>query len=291
MKLTLKAYAKLNLLLDIVGILPNGYHSLCMIMQSVDLHDTVTVEEIDSEGIVITSSDNAVPTDSRNTVWKAVVAFEKNTGKKCGVRIHIDKRIPSPAGLAGGSADAAAVLYALNVIYGTDLSQEELCRIGAAVGADVPFCIVGGTKLALNIGDVLSPLPSLEDCHIVVAVPDTPVYTKEAYSAFDSACDEISHPELLNLIYNASKGDYENVYKNTANVFEQIIEVPDRVPIKASMRKNECDLTLMSGSGPSVFGIFKKSANALRCASELSSSIAAVCVCKPVDKGIETVKE
>ena len=178
MKLTVKAYAKLNLLLDIVGVLPNGYHSLNMIMQSVDLHDTVSVEETDGQGIVITSSDSNVPTDSRNTVWKAVLAFEEYTGKKCTVRINIDKRIPSPAGLAGGSADAAATLYALNIIYNTDLSDSELCRIGSKVGADVPFCIVGGTQLSQNIGDVLSPLPSIGDCHIVIGVPTLPFIQK-----------------------------------------------------------------------------------------------------------------
>lgn len=291
MKLTVKAYAKLNLLLDIVGILPNGYHSLYMIMQSVDLHDTVTVEETDSKGIVITSSDQNVPTDARNTVWKAVLAFENETGIKCGVKIHIEKRIPSPAGLAGGSADAAAVLYALNIIFNANLSQQDLCRVGAKVGADVPFCIVGGTKLALNIGDVLSPLPDIGDCHIVIGIPNTPVYTKEAYKSFDMLHNEISHPDVLSLLYDAANGDYENVYKNTANVFEQIIEVPDRVPIKSIMRKNECELTLMSGSGPSVFGIFKKATDALHCANELLPIIDNVFVCRPVGKGIEIVKE
>ena len=291
MKLTLKAYAKLNLLLDITGILDNGYHSLNMIMQSVDLYDTVTVEELEDIGVIITSSDSNIPTDSRNTMWKAVIAFEKATNKKCGVKIHIDKKIPSPAGLAGGSADAAAVLYALNIIYGTNLSPLQLCSIGATVGADVPFCIVGGTKLALNIGDVLSPLPDIGDCHIVIAVPDTPVYTKEAYSAFDNSKDSITHPDNIALIAAAASGNYEKVYKNTSNVFEQIIEVPDRVPIKAVMRKNNCELTLMSGSGPSVFGIFKNAADALRCANELLPIIEKVHVCKPVDKGIEIIEQ
>ena len=291
MKLTVKAYAKLNLLLDIVGVLPNGYHSLNMIMQSVDLHDTVSVEETDGQGIVITSSDSNVPTDSRNTVWKAVLAFEEYTGKKCTVRINIDKRIPSPAGLAGGSADAAATLYALNIIYNTDLSDSELCRIGSKVGADVPFCIVGGTQLSQNIGDVLSPLPSIGDCHIVIGVPDTPVYTKDAYRRFDTSRDEISHPDFTTLLSDAANGNYDSVYKNTANVFEQVIDVPDRVPIKAVMRKNECELTLMSGIGPSVFGIFKKATDALHCANELLQITKNVCVCRPVDKGIEIVKE
>jgi len=290
MKITLKAYAKLNLLLDIIDVLPNGYHSLNMIMQSVDLHDTVTVEEIDGEGIIITSSDQNVPTDARNTVWKAVIAFEQATNKKCGVKIHIEKRIPSPAGLAGGSADAAAVLCALNKIYNTNLSEETLCRIGKTVGADVPFCIVGGTKLAQNIGDVLSPLPDIGDCHIVIGVPNTPVYTKEAYRRFDMNRNEISHPDNPAILYDAASGDYESVYKNTGNVFEQIIEVPDRVPIKAVMRRNECELTLMSGSGPSVYGIFKRASDALHCANELLDIIENVCVCRPVEKGVEIVK-
>ena len=148
MKITVQAYAKLNLLLDIIGRLPNGYHDLHMVMQSVDLHDTVTVEPGDH---TLVCSDPAVPTDERNIAWKAAAAFEKATGKPCGeLRITLEKRIPSAAGLAGGSADGAAVLAALDKLHETHLPVQTLCRIGASVGADIPFCLTGGTRLALN---------------------------------------------------------------------------------------------------------------------------------------------
>ena len=143
MRITIQAYAKINLLLDIIGKLPNGYHDLHMLMQSVSLCDTLTVEQGAHR---LLCSDPDVPTDERNLVWKAAAAFERATSLPCGdFSVTLDKCIPSAAGLAGGSADAAAMLAALNVLHGTGLSTGELCRIGAAVGADVPFCLTGGT--------------------------------------------------------------------------------------------------------------------------------------------------
>lgn len=285
MKITVQAYAKLNLLLDVVGTLPNGYHDLHMIMQSVDLHDTVTVEPGEH---TLVCSHPAVPTDNSNIVWKAADAFARNTGKPCGdLRITIDKRIPCAAGLAGGSADGAAVLAALNTLHGTALPVSELCRIGAAVGADIPFCLTGGTALALNIGDVLAPLPAFCDRTFVLAKPACSVSTGEAYALFDTAA-HITHPDFRALLFSAARGDWSAVLRDTCNTFEQLIEVPDRVPIKTVMRRCGSEFAMMSGSGPTVFGVFRDAVQAEDCAQTLREAVpdAEIFVCRPAAEGL-----
>lgn len=283
MKVIVDAYAKINLLLDIVGKLPNGYHSLRMIMQSVSLCDTVTVER-GKGGIVCDCPD--VPTDGKNIAWKAVTAFENATGLDCSdTHITIEKRIPSAAGLAGGSADGAAVLAALNRLHGTNLSDDALCRIGATVGADLPFCLTGGTRLALNIGDVLAPLPPLSDVTVVLAKPDCAVSTKEAYAACDSG-EPVNHADLTQILFDAAKGNYERIFRRTCNTFEQFIEVADRVPIKSVLRRHGSVFSMMSGSGPTVYGIFRNREDAERCAEELRMFVPDVHVCAPVGTGL-----
>lgn len=283
MKVIVDAFAKINLLLDIVGKLPNGYHSLRMIMQSVDLCDTVTVERGEG-GIVCNHPD--VPTDERNIAWKAVVAFEKATGLDCSdTHITIEKRIPAAAGLAGGSADGAAVLAALNRLHGANLSDDALCRIGASVGADIPFCLTGGTRLALNIGDVLAPLPPLSGVTFVLAKPDCTVSTKEAYAACDSA-EQVNHADLTQILFDAAKGNYERIFRRTCNTFEQFIEVADRVPIKSVLRRHGSVFSMMSGSGPTVYGVFRNRENAEQCAEELRTFVPDVHVCAPVGAGL-----
>ena len=217
MKITVQAYAKINLLLDIVGKLPNGYHDLRMLMQSVSLCDTLTVE---AGAHALVCNDPDVPTDERNLVWKAAAAFARAASVPCGdYTVTLDKRIPSAAGLAGGSADAAAMLAALNELHGTGLSAASLCRIGAEVGADVPFCLTGGTALALNIGDVLAPLPAFEAYTLVLAKPDCSVSTAEAYAQFDAA-ESVMHPDFQSLLFCAAKGDWDGVLSRTSNTFE-----------------------------------------------------------------------
>ena len=283
MKVIVDAFAKINLLLDIVGKLPNGYHSLRMIMQSVDLCDTVTVERGEG-GIVCNHPD--VPTDERNIAWKAVVAFEKATGLDCSdTHITIEKRIPAAAGLAGGSADGAAVLAALNRLHGANLSADALCRIGASVGADIPFCLTGGTRLALNIGDVLAPLPPLSGVTFVLAKPDCTVSTKEAYAACDSG-EQVNHADLTQILFDAAKGNYERIFRRTCNTFEQFIEVADRVPIKSVLRRHGSVFSMMSGSGPTVYGVFRNRENAEQCAEELRTFVPDVHVCAPVGAGL-----
>lgn len=286
-QLTLRAYAKINLLLDIAERLPNGFHALHMIMQSVGLYDEVTLRRGER---AIECDDPAVPTDERNIAWKAADAFAAATGVDCAdTRIILKKHIPSAAGLAGGSADGAAVLAGMNRLYGTNLDTDALCRIGAAVGADVPFCLKGGTRLALNIGDLLAPLPPLENVTFVLAKPARGVSTKEAYTAFDEARD-ITHVPLSALLFDAAQGSWDRVFRRACNTFEQLVEVPERVPIKTVMRRNGSTFSMMSGSGPTVFGVFATRAQAEACAQELRAIVPNVFVCDPVPCGVQVME-
>lgn len=286
----IKAYAKVNLMLDILGTLPNGYHNLWMIMQSVSLYDTVTVTKNNSEEITITCNKEGIPTDKRNIAHKAACAFFDTTGiENCGICIDIEKAIPSEAGLAGGSADGAAVIKALNELFGAKLSERELCRIGKKVGADIPFCIVGGTCLAQNIGDVVSPLEDIPQCFFVLAKPQMGVSTKEAYESFDNA-SYIRKPKREKMLIAAANRDFDEMCRLSANVFEQVIEVPERVEIKKIMRKRNAKLSLMSGSGPTVYGIFENEEDAENCAEKLKSIVKDVFVAQPVSKSLEIIE-
>lgn len=286
----IKAYAKVNLMLDILGTLPNGYHNLWMIMQSVSLYDTVTVEKNDSGKITLTCSEEGIPTNEKNIAYKAAIAFFEKTGiKNEGLHIHIEKAIPSEAGLAGGSADGAAVIKALNELFDAKLTERELCRIGRKVGADVPFCIVGGTCLAQNIGDVLSPLDDIPQCYFVLAKPKMGVSTKEAFASFDNA-SYIRKPKKDKMLIAAANGDFDTMCNLAANVFEQVIEVPERVEIKKIMRENNAKLSLMSGSGPTVYGIFEDKKNAETCAEKLKTITNDVFIATPVPYSLEIIE-
>ena len=289
MKAEYKAAAKINLMLDILTTLENGYHSLFMIMQSVGLYDTVSVESTDDGRISISCSEKKLPCDKSNIAYKAAEAFfdyTKITNK--GIKIHIEKNIPFAAGMAGGSADGAAVIAALNDIYSAGLSQRELCAVGVKVGADVPFCLTGGTCLAQNIGEVLSPLADLPDCHIVLAKPERGVSTKEAYAAFDTA-QNIRHLDTCGMLFAASKGDLNEICRRTKNVFEQLIEVPERVPIKSVLNRYGALAACMSGSGPTGFGIFDDESKAECAVESLRSFINQVYLVKPVKSGLEKI--
>lgn len=286
----IKAYAKINLMLDILGKLPNGYHNLWMIMQSVSFYDTVTIEKNTSGKISLSCSAEGIPTDERNIAHKAAREFFEQTGiENCGIHIHIEKDIPSEAGLAGGSADGAAVIKALNEIFKTDLTERQLCRIGKKVGADVPFCIVGGTCLAQNIGEVLSPLEDIPKCYFVLAKPSIGVSTKEAYESFDNA-GYIKRPDKGKMLIAAAEGDFDEMCRLAANVFEQVIEVPERVEIKKILRSHGCKMSLMSGSGPTVYGVFENEAEAFECAESLKKITKDVFVAEPVLSGTEIIE-
>lgn len=292
MKLTVKANAKINLLLDITGIKENGYHSLFTIMQSVSLGDTVTVEKTAGEDITISCTVEGVPTDSRNIVYKCAVKFFEYAGitENKGIHIHIDKVTPFCAGMGGGSADGAAVLVALNELFGTHYSEKVLCRIGVKVGADIPFCIVGGTALALDTGAVVAPLPDLGDYHIVIVKPEDGVSTKEAYDAVDSL-ENMKHPQNHRMMELIADGKNDEALKLCSNVFEQALEVPGRVDIKAICNKNGAMASCMTGSGSAVYGIFKDKSIAEKTADELKKKFKNVYLCTPESYGVVKISE
>lgn len=283
MKIIVDAPAKINLFLDIIGRLDNGYHSLFMVMQSVGLSDKIELERCEEAGIFLECSDKRLPSDEKNIAYKAAAAFFKQTGIEPSIKIGVQKRIPFAAGLAGGSADAAGVIVGLNKIYGTDLSVHKLCKIGLSVGSDVPFCIVGGTCLSQNTGGVLSPLEPLKECFIVLAKPEAGVSTAEAYAAADNT--HLYRPDSMRMLDACEKGDFEGICKYAGNVFEQVIEVADRVEFKGIMRKHGCSLCQMSGSGPTVFALFENKADAENCADELKKICPNVFVTEPVSRG------
>ena len=286
MKISIKASAKLNLLLDLTAILENGYHSIYTVMQSVGLFDTVTVETNDSGKISLTCSDASMPLNNKNTAWKAAERYFEYIGRPVsGISIHIDKIIPSQAGMAGGSADAAAVIKALDILFETNLSEDELFSIGEKVGADVPFCITGGTKLCLNKGEVMAKLPDIPDCFVVIVKPDQGVSTQEAYNNFDNA-EWIRHPDNEGFLFAATQKNFDVMCKKAANVFEQVVEVADRVKIKAIMRNNNAKLAMMTGSGAAIFGIFMDEKDADSCFDELKKTHKNIFKTKPVKQSL-----
>ena len=287
MKLTFKAHAKLNLLLDILSALPNGYHELFMIMQSVSLADEVTVETTGEGGISLTCSDPALPTDERNLAYKAALAFFEYFGLPAqGISIHIEKHIPKAAGLAGGSADAAAVICALFALFEKTPAVRDVIAISASVGSDVPFCALGGLMLAQHTGTVLSFLPALQFGAFVIVTPEHAVSTAAAYAAFDTA-GRVRHPDCRGMLDAIMTADLPEVYRRVNNVFEQFIDVPERVQIKAVLREHGAVCTCMSGSGPSVFGIFNTEEEAQCAAQALKKEYKNVFVCSAVQQGVQ----
>lgn len=290
MRVTVDAAAKINLLLDIRGTLPNGYHALYMVMQSVSLFDRVTVVRTNSGTIELTCSREAIPCDARNTAYKAAERFFAFTGiKNEGIRIHIEKHIPHEAGLAGGSADAAAVIRALDALYGTELRERDLCEIGVKVGADVPFCIMGGTMIAQGIGELLTAIRDMPDCTLVLAKPGEGVSTALAYARYDEigSCRSQDEQGMLNAVQG---GDLAGIAHKLGNSFEQLIDTPKRVDIKSTMRESGAIGSCMSGSGPTVFGIFDDLQRAETCAEKLKQLVPDVFICNPVKFGCKLVK-
>lgn len=290
MEIKVKAYAKINLLLDIIYRRTDGYHDLFMIMQSIGIYDTVTVTETKSKKITITCNIDDIPLDEHNIAYKAATAFFDSTKiKNKGVNIDIVKRIPHAAGMAGGSADGAGVLVALNELTGAGLSDDELCAVGVKIGADVPFCIKGGTLLAQGIGDVLNKVKPLRKCYIVIAKPDCSVNTASAYKQFDE-CGKVHTPDKLGMLYAMQSRDLKEICSKMENVFEQFIAVENKVEIKDIMRANAALGVCMSGSGPTVFGIFDNKDSAEKCALELKPLAKDIAVTTPVSKGCRIVK-
>ena len=290
MQIKVNAYAKINLLLDIINKRNDGYHDLFMIMQSINLYDTVTVTETKTRKITITCNIDDIPLDEHNIAYKAAAQFFKDTKiKNKGINIDIVKRIPHAAGMAGGSADGAGVLVALKELTGADLSIDELCKIGVKIGADVPFCIKGGTLLAQGIGDVLNKVKPLRKCFILIAKPDCSVNTAYAYRRFDE-CGKAHTPDKLGMLYAMQSRDLKSIAEKMENVFEQFIAVDNKVEIKSIMRNHNALGVCMSGSGPTVFGIFENKEDANNALNEIKPLVKDIAVTIPVSKGCKIVE-
>ncbi|WP_097026609.1 4-(cytidine 5'-diphospho)-2-C-methyl-D-erythritol kinase [Clostridium peptidivorans] len=263
----LKAYGKINLFLDVIGKRVDGYHNLKMIMQTINLWDEVDIEKTD-EGIELTCDNVNLPTDKRNIAYKAAELFINTYNINSGVKIKIKKNIPIEAGLAGGSTDGAAVIKILNVIFNKNLSEEEMIGLGKKIGADVPFCIVGGTAKCEGIGEVIKPLKPLRNCILVLIKPNFGVSTKEVFNKIDNK--SYIHPRIDKILKGIDEGDLTQIGSNLNNVLEQVTIEQNPVigDIKKMIKANGSLGTLMSGSGPTVYGIFDDLHKAENCYKE-----------------------
>lgn len=255
-KLILNSHAKINLTLDVVGRRPDGYHDVRMIMAQCGLCDTVLITKT-TGGITTRTNLGYLPRDERNTAYKAARLFFEHTGAAGGVEIELRKRIPVSAGLAGGSGNAAAVLTGLDRMYDTQLSQGELLRLGQAVGADVPYCILGGTMLAEGIGEVLTPLPTLPRTPIVVVRPNLRISTKQVYERIDSAALP-PNPDTQAVVDALGRRDVRGVAAHMFNVMEAVTAADNPIVgrIKNKLIARGALGAVMSGSGSAVFGLF-----------------------------------
>lgn len=288
MKMTVQSPAKINLFLDITGKRNDGYHLINTVMQSVSLYDEITVT-VDSDGrdITLSCSRDDIPCDSSNTAYKAVESFFEYTSlPRQRVNVKIKKRIPSGAGMAGGSTDAAAVIYCLNELMGTNLTREQLAEIGETVGADVPFCIFGGTMSAGGIGTILNPLPDMPPCDIVIVMPEFHISTRDAYEKSDSiGYDSVkSIDDTTNAI---CAGNISAIGKSLYNKFEEVTDIDEISSIKTVMKDNGAVGALMTGSGSAVFGIFDDKEKADDCENKLKEKYSEVFTVHPVTTGPE----
>lgn len=257
----IQAFAKLNLTLDILGKREDGYHDLRMVMQSITLADTLTLEENRGEGLRVSANLRFLPTGEKNLAAAAALRFWEALGREPeNLDIRIEKRIPVCAGMAGGSSDAAAVLRALNQRAGDPFSPKELARLGERVGSDVPYCVLGGTALAEGRGEVLTPLAPLPRCWVVACKPDFPISTPELFAQADRVKLR-RRPDTAGLVAALEAGDLGGVARRMYNVFEDVL--PARLYTRVAEIKNDliqCGAlgANMSGSGPTAFGLFDR---------------------------------
>ncbi len=279
------AYAKLNLTLDVLGKRPDGYHELNMVMQSVSLCDQLTLRLTEEPGIRLSTAWGFLPTDERNLAVIAARAFGRETGANLnGLHIHLEKHIPVCAGTAGGSSDGAAVLRGLNHLLGTGLSPQELARLGEQVGSDVPYCVLGGTMLAQGRGERLTRLPSLPDCHIVMSKPAFSVSTGELFHQVDSVRLRC-RPDTAGVLDALERGDLAGVARRMYNVFADALS-PNRSAvvqdIQNSMIQEGALGACLSGTGPTVFGIFEDREEAKGCCALLREAHRETFLVRPV---------
>lgn len=270
-KITRKAYAKINLGLDVTGVLPNGYHEVKMIMQNVGICDELTFSKREDDQIVISTNEGVLPTNEDNLIYKAVLLLRKMTGNMTGVTIELKKNIPIAAGMAGGSTDAAATLLGVNELLDLGLTKEEIQKESVSIGADVPYCVLGKTALAEGIGEKLSVIDSPPEAYLVVAKPDIFVSTPAVYKKLD-AKEGYEHPDIDGMIEALKQKDLDGIVKRLGNVLELVTveDYPVVDEIKEVLLENGAMGALMSGSGPSVFAIFSDEETAQKAYRELA---------------------
>lgn len=264
------ARAKINPALDVIERLDNGYHNLKMILQTINLLDTIIISKSKENKINLKTNIFWLPTDSRNLVYKTAQYFKENYNIKEGINITLHKKIPVSAGLAGGSTDCAATLIGVRNLFKLPISNDELFKIGKELGADVPFCLLRGTALAEGIGEKLTPIHYFPHCYIVIVKPSISVSTSSVFSSLN--LNNIKErPDIEKIIYYLGKQDLENVCKNFCNVLETvtIARHPIIGKIKETMIKKDALGSLMSGSGSAVFGVFKSKKIAVLAIKEL----------------------
>lgn len=265
----IRAYGKINLGLDVVGKRDNGYHDVRMIMQTVGLYDWIIISKKKEPGITMEANLNFLPTDENNLVYKAVKLMMDHYHISSGVHIVLKKMIPVAAGMAGGSSDCAAALYGMNRLFNLGLSKRKLMEYGIILGADVPYCLMRGTALSEGIGEILTPLPPMPECYILIGKPQISVSTKFVYEHLQ--WDKVpSHPDIDGMVDALKQRDLSGVTERLGNVLETVTipEYPIIQLIKDRMMELGAENALMSGSGPTVFGIFRekeKAENACLC--------------------------
>ena len=287
MKMTILAPAKLNLFLDITGKRNDGYHIVNMVMQAVSLFDEVTVTlSSGGSGFSVECSDGSVPCGETNTAYRAAKDFFEHIGRPLPeVGIRIKKRIPSQAGMAGGSTDAAAVLFALNSMTDSELPLEELCDIAEGIGADVPFCLYGGTMTAGGIGTILSPLPDIPDCCFVIVKPDFSISTAEAYRKSDELSD-LTCVSADRVVSGVCNGDIAEIGRGMYNRFEEVAGIAEIDEVKSVMMSCGAKGAILTGSGSAIFGLFDSKEEAEICEGTLSEKYDKVYIARPVSHGV-----
>ena len=267
-----KAYGKLNLSLDVIGRREDGYHLLRMVMQTVDVYDVVTIRRTKDPEIVIASDSGNIPSGPANLVWRAADVMRREYDLPDGLFIHIRKQIPIAAGMAGGSADAAAVFRALRVMYDLETEDRDLEKLALPLGADIPYCIAGGTKLCEGIGEVMTPLPAPPECAVLIVKPDIDVSTGWVYREFDGIpAAEVRHPDVDAQVRAIRRGDLGGLCDTLGNVLEQ--KTGEVCPVIGELERycvsRGAKGSLMTGSGPTVFAIYEDTKKADRTLKEL----------------------
>ncbi len=266
-KTTQRAYAKINIGLDVLRRRADGYHEVKMIMQTVDIYDELVLERRKQPGIELRMDNSDLPSGGDNLICRAADLLFREKEITGGVNISLTKRIPIAAGMAGGSADAAAALRGVNELFDMGYSLKELQALGVGLGADIPYCLAGGTMLSEGIGEILTPLPAPPAAHLVIAKPDINVSTAFVYGNLHA--DRLAwHPDIDGMIAALQKGDLDGITGRLGNVLETVTVKAHPVieQIKELLRKQGAENALMSGSGPTVFGIFKEKETAARAA-------------------------